>query len=177
MFRKNFHADKEGGFGKVGGRSSRNKGLSKRNRDVGYSGSGDERHYRTHLFLTPPGACQGCVSCDEEAASSPLQTSPTTAFAASPPPPRRPSVTLLKWSGGGGGAGGAGGAKRKSSGALGGRFDVPASPDERLPTPTLRHSASTGAAAAGASAPAMTLSTPTRQVSYCSLLHLSLLLQ
>lgn len=122
MFRKHFHADKEGGygFGKSGGRTGRSKAHGKRTRDAGYghgysslAGGQDGPSYRTHLFLNPGGACQSCGGAvEEETASAGLPQPP----AATPVAPRRSSVTLLKW-------------PRKSSGSasgslVGGRFDA-----------------------------------------------------
>lgn len=120
MFRKNFHADKEPGygFGKSGGRAGRTKAHhGKRARDAGYSSMPEDRggdragFYRTHLFLNPS-SCQSCGGAvEEETTSAGLQQPPDAA----PVAPRRSSVTLIKW-------------PRKSSGSgqgstIGGRFD------------------------------------------------------
>lgn len=152
MFRKNFHADKEPGygFGKSSARAGRSKAHhGKRARDAGYSSMPEDRggdragFYRTHLFLNPSSACQSCGGAvEEETTSAGLQQPPDSA---APVAPRRSSVSLIKWprkSSGSTGGGGTG----STIGAIGGRFDS-------------LDVAGAGSAAGSASAP------PSRQVS------------
>lgn len=92
LFRKHFHGEAERSFGRVGGKGG--KGGGRRSREAGYTAM-EAHSYRTHIFLSPPGSCQGCAEAAAETS------------------PRRPSVTLMKWAVGGG-------TRRKASSGRGG---------------------------------------------------------
>ncbi|KAJ1527523.1 hypothetical protein ONE63_007493 [Megalurothrips usitatus] len=142
------------GFGKGAGRTGRSKAHGKRARDAGYSSlaMAEERDrgagfYRTHLFLNPAGACQGC-SVEEESVGAGLPPPP----AADPVAPRRSSVTLIKWPSS---------RQNSTSGSvIGGRFD------SQDATPTGAGPPQGPQGLAGLSASSSASAPPSRQVSF-----------
>nr|CAD7395044.1 unnamed protein product [Timema cristinae] len=120
LFRKNFHVESSGerGFGGMGG-SKPSKGVlnkGRRSRECGGYSHMEEHHFRTHIFLSPPGVgCGSFSDCDSGSQ-------------------RRPSVTLMKWAVGGG-------TRRKPSG----RPEASLAPETPTPTASRQVSFSKGA--------------------------------